>query len=37
VKGMTETCKTASTTHQNVAPASHAAIEDSRHAAANVK
>ena len=30
VKGMTETCKTPATTHQNVAPASHAAIEDSR-------
>src|SRR6516162_4350805 len=35
VKGMTETCKTPATTHQNVAPASQAAIEDSRHTAAN--
>src|SRR6266478_4941529 len=36
VKGMTKTCKTPATTHQNVAPASHAAKEDNRHAAANV-
>lgn len=36
VKGMTETCKIPATTHQNVAPASQAAIEDSKHTGANV-